>query len=204
MNDISHPSPISEDTRQRIIEAALRLFGRIGYKASTTRAIADAAGVNEVTLFRHFGNKKNILMACMKKFNASGFAATYETVLQGNYRDDIRAMARLQIQDTSASMDILRMMVCDARNVPELLDAMTTGSAGNMSRVEAYFQTRLDQGVVRPEFNARELAALFDHLFSMKLFYDNMFRDQDTFQFPSEAELDRMVGFFVRGTEVER
>ncbi|MDX2272430.1 MAG: TetR/AcrR family transcriptional regulator [Cyanobacteriota bacterium] len=50
-------------TRQRLINQAKELFGRQGITQTTTRQIADAAGVNEVTLFRHFGTKQGLLLA---------------------------------------------------------------------------------------------------------------------------------------------
>ncbi|HBE47363.1 MAG TPA: TetR/AcrR family transcriptional regulator, partial [Cyanobacteria bacterium UBA11369] len=55
--------PLSEDaTRTRIIKAAQRLFARQGFDGTTTRDLAIAAGVAEGTLFRHFANKKAILI----------------------------------------------------------------------------------------------------------------------------------------------
>ncbi len=193
-----------DDTRQRIIHAALQLFGKIGYASTTTRAIADMANVNEVTIFRHFGSKKNLLMSCMQTFNAGNFAARFESYLTGNYHLDILQMAKLQIEDTSKNLDILRVLVCDARNVPDLREAMMIGASGNMSKLAKYFQKQLDAGVIRPELFAEELAVLFDHIFSMKLFYDNMFQDQSNLQLPDEEELIRMVDVFVLGTKLER
>ncbi len=52
-------------TRQRLIHAALDLFTRQGISGTTTRQIADLAEVNEVTLFRQFGNKYGLLLAVM-------------------------------------------------------------------------------------------------------------------------------------------
>ncbi|MDB6139712.1 MAG: transcriptional regulator [Verrucomicrobiaceae bacterium] len=52
-------------TRDRIIEAALLAFARDGLQGATTRTIAQEAGVNEVTLFRHFQNKEGLLAAVM-------------------------------------------------------------------------------------------------------------------------------------------
>ena len=44
-------------TRDRLIQAALSLFVSQGIAETTTKEIAEQAEVNEVTLFRHFGNK---------------------------------------------------------------------------------------------------------------------------------------------------
>jgi len=48
------------ETRQKILDAALKLFAENGYKSAATRAIAKEAGVSEMTLFRKFETKKNL------------------------------------------------------------------------------------------------------------------------------------------------
>ena len=54
--------PQSEDSsRTRILKAAQHLFASQGFDSTTTRDLAQAAGVAE-TLFRHFANKKAILI----------------------------------------------------------------------------------------------------------------------------------------------
>ena len=58
-----HPPARPADTRTRLLEAAARVFAKSGLAGSTTRAIADEAGVNEVTLFRHFQTKDRLLAA---------------------------------------------------------------------------------------------------------------------------------------------
>ena len=50
-----------KDTSDRILAAATRVFARDGVFGATTREIARVAGVNEVTLFRHFRNKNELL-----------------------------------------------------------------------------------------------------------------------------------------------
>ena len=50
----------SEVFDSRILEATLELLGRVGYRGTTTREIAQRAGVNEVTLFRRFGSKESL------------------------------------------------------------------------------------------------------------------------------------------------
>lgn len=57
-------------TRQRLITAALELFARQGVTETTTRQIADLAAVNEVTLFRQFGNKHGLLLAVLAEAQA--------------------------------------------------------------------------------------------------------------------------------------
>jgi AcrR family transcriptional regulator len=49
------------DPRSRIIEATARCYAQFGSRGATTRRIADEAGVNEITIFRHFGSKEQLL-----------------------------------------------------------------------------------------------------------------------------------------------
>lgn len=48
-------------TRSRLLKAALEVFAEAGIAGATTKAIARMAGVNEVTLFRHFHSKNSYL-----------------------------------------------------------------------------------------------------------------------------------------------
>jgi AcrR family transcriptional regulator len=51
--------------RERILEAAARVYAKHGFRGATTRLIANEAGVNEVTLFRTFGSKGALLEAVL-------------------------------------------------------------------------------------------------------------------------------------------
>lgn len=50
----------SAATRAALLEAARELFATAGYDATTVRAVADRAGVNQALLFRYFGNKEGL------------------------------------------------------------------------------------------------------------------------------------------------
>jgi AcrR family transcriptional regulator len=194
------PETAPEETRKRIISAAMQLFGQAGYAEATTRRIAKAAGVNEVTLFRHFGNKKGLLMACLEAFNASGFAARFEAELTGSYPDDILRMAHLQMQDTAANFEVLRLLLCDARHIPELREALMAGGRGNLARLSRYFQRQIDTGIVRPDLPAEVLASAFDSLFSTYVLFEKMFLGSPTPEMPADEVIRPLVDIFVRGT----
>jgi len=201
MTTISNPETTPEDTRRRILNAAIRLFAEVGYSLATTRLIAEAAGVNEVTLFRHFGNKKALLIACVEAFNTAGFAATFETELSGEYATDILHMAQRQIADMRANVEILRMLLCDARNVPELRQALLAGSRSNLERMSRYFQRQIDAGVIRREFSADTLAIAFDNLFSSSILFEYAFQDSPSPVQTMDELVHPLADLFVRGTE---
>ncbi|ABP67773.2 transcriptional regulator, TetR family [Caldicellulosiruptor saccharolyticus DSM 8903] len=51
----------SEDTKNRIIQSAIKLISQNGYAATTTAQIAKDAGISEATLFKYFKDKENLL-----------------------------------------------------------------------------------------------------------------------------------------------
>ena len=56
-----------DETRESLLNAALDIFSEKGFNGATTRSIAERAGVNEVTLFRHFGNKDSLFDAVIER-----------------------------------------------------------------------------------------------------------------------------------------
>ncbi|MCZ6831380.1 MAG: CerR family C-terminal domain-containing protein [Gammaproteobacteria bacterium] len=52
-----------DQTRESLLRAALNVFGRDGFHAASTRAIADAAGVNQALIGYHFGGKEGLYLA---------------------------------------------------------------------------------------------------------------------------------------------
>jgi len=73
-------SSCADKTRQRLFDAATATLNRCGIQGATTREIARRAGVHEVTLFRHFKSKEQLLRAILKR----GLAAN-ATVMDENF-----------------------------------------------------------------------------------------------------------------------
>ena len=55
--------------REQLISVATRLFAERGYEATTTAAIAEAAGVTEPILYRHFQNKQDLFVAIVREMS---------------------------------------------------------------------------------------------------------------------------------------
>lgn len=53
------------DTRERILDAAAQVMGTLGLARATTKQIARAAGYSEATLYKHFSNKTELLLAVL-------------------------------------------------------------------------------------------------------------------------------------------
>ena len=66
MSDVTVSSADRTPTRTALVEAALRLFGRKGYDAASTREIAAEAGANIAAIAYHFGGKEGLRRACVE------------------------------------------------------------------------------------------------------------------------------------------
>lgn len=105
--------PPAPDTRQRLLDAAARVFARDGLTGATTRAIAKEAGVNEVTLFRHFQTKDRLLAAVVgENFGAKAAPQQIEIPSPtGDLRADLEALAGAYEKLLTANWPLVRTML---------------------------------------------------------------------------------------------
>lgn len=59
-----------EDTKQRILDEALRLFSQSGYDAVSVERIASAVGIKVPSLYKHFKSKQEIFVLSLRKRTA--------------------------------------------------------------------------------------------------------------------------------------
>ena len=104
-----------EDTRSTIVAVAARLLHERGPAAVTTRAVAEAAGVQAPTLYRLFGDKDGLLDAVAEHVMAtfvSGKAETVQAASAGEVDalDDLRAGWDAQLEFGVANPTIFRLL----------------------------------------------------------------------------------------------
>jgi AcrR family transcriptional regulator len=61
----------AEERRQAVLDTACRVFSRSSYRGATTAEIAREAGISEPILYRHFGSKRDLYLACLDEAWAS-------------------------------------------------------------------------------------------------------------------------------------
>lgn len=74
--------------RDRIVAAARDMFHAQGFRGVGVEAIAEAAGTNKMTLYRHFGSKDELIVECLRSVFAEGEALW--TALEERHRGDPR------------------------------------------------------------------------------------------------------------------
>lgn len=84
-SDMAEPS-VKTKPRSRIVETARDLFRKHGIKGIGVDAIAEAAGTNKMTLYRHFGSKDALVAECLR--DQAGRAQEQWTELENTYPGD--------------------------------------------------------------------------------------------------------------------
>lgn len=158
-----------DETKDRILEAAAALIAERGYVATTTRAIATAAGVNEVTLFRGFGSKAGIVRALI----ATGSTRQDDPGLPPpeDLTSVLRAMAHREIVDALENGGLAIRLAFDARSVPEIREALGDALPSRMRRFAGYLRSRQEAGHLRCDLSAELIAEAFFALTSSFVMY---------------------------------
>lgn len=198
-----NPESGMDETRQRILQAAAMVFAEKGYARATTRSLAAAAGVNEVTLFRHFGNKQNLFAAVMNQFGGPALSTAMEMELGGDYRKNLTMVGTRLLQLLLERKDALRLMLCEATHFPEVQAVMVQNPRRIRRMLAAYLQQQIEQGRVRPMHPEAMAQAFTGMLFSYAI-VEGFFEDTLEPDLAIEDLVAQFVDIFVEGTVSRR
>jgi AcrR family transcriptional regulator len=157
-----HPAPLKsghEETRLRLLAAARELFAQRGSRGTTTREVAERAGVNEATLFRHFGTKHQLLDAMREHFSGLVTLAPVIERLSGPLETDLRVVGLSLLQRLRANEDLIRMSLAEEYSDPDGCSTAWRGPMKNMQLLESYMNGQVRAGRLRGD--PGHLASLF-------------------------------------------
>ena len=119
------PAEHESDARQRLLQAARDEFVQSGYKGASTRAIAERAGVNEVTLFRHFGNKLGIMnMAVLNAIEQLRVPKDIDHYLKLPLREGLTKLIDDYMKQLDTISDLFILGMAESYSHPELADRL--------------------------------------------------------------------------------
>jgi AcrR family transcriptional regulator len=189
----------SDDTRQRILEAAAQVFAEKGYARATTRALAEAAGVNEVTLFRHFGSKEGLFSAVIEAYAAPALNTAIAADLTGDYRRDLLTMGGHVLGALLERREAMRLMLCEAEHFPEVRQALAQNPRQLRQALAGYLRQQMDRGRVRP-LHAEAAAQAFWGMFFAYTFSLWLMDEPLDPALSTEEVVAEFVDIFVNGT----
>ena len=172
------------ESRTRILEAAQRIYAEHGFRGATTRRIAEAAGVNEVTLFRIFGGKDALLAEAIRP-NATRRDVV---VLPAEPVDPERELTGW-VADNLAFLRERRAIICqtmsDLEERPQFAECVREGPHWARQALKRYLAALHDGGWIGDDVDVRAAIAMLIGV----VFSDAMGRElmPDHFPPPSTA-----------------
>jgi AcrR family transcriptional regulator len=143
------------DRRRQIVDVAIRLFSEKGFRGTTTKEIALAAGVNEAIIFRHFATKKDLYSAILDQKACSADiqnleASVEESMERGDDRAVFEAIA-LHILDSNEIDDsFMRLYLFSALERHELADMFYRNQITfRYRRLANYIEQRIKDGAFK-------------------------------------------------------
>ncbi len=147
-------------TRERILAAAIDLFGRQGYRGTSVGEIETAAGLvpRSGGLYKHFPSKAALLEAAIE--SRSGAVAEVEAAVEAaapeDPRDRLRLLGRLALDEIGGDQPLLRIIMREGDNSPGLRDDFHRRivSQGHGKLVRDLRATARERGVEGPDIDA--------------------------------------------------
>lgn len=153
-------------TQVAILDAVLACVVKYGFSGLTTRRIAAEANVNEVTLFRRFGNKTALLKAAFQR--EASFVRSEAVHYTGDLQVDLVRIVQTLWQAAGRRQSILPLLIAEIPRNPELREA-AQASVQVIGQVVQILQRYQAQGELRAEPPLLTFAALIGPLVFINL-----------------------------------
>lgn len=198
---MDNSSQKSATTRTRLLEAATEIFARNGVAGATTREIARVAGVNEVTLFRHFQSKEQLLAAVVGQATALQVEAlAHQEEWTQDLHTDLTHYAWLYNTMLEEYEAMIRTFIGEAKRHPEAARRVLSEAAQPLrEKLIAYLYSGIDRGTVRGDVDPKVAADLFTGML-----LSGMLRRSATptsLGYSRESYISSCVELFVRGIQ---
>lgn len=187
--------------RDQLLAAAARVYAEAGYRGATTRRIAQEAGVNEITLFRHFGSKQALLHEAVARAGGGLRSATLLPDEPVDPSAELLRWAKSHIADLHEHRSLIRTCLGELEARPGLVSSSLESPTAQAAEALAVYLRRLrERRLAGAGFDERIASAML----MGALFGDAMGRDvvPEMFQTPLEESLHEYVRLFVRAIGV--
>ena len=161
-----------DERRQQILQIAMRLFSERGFSGTTTKEIANAAGVSEAMVFRHFANKDELYSAildhkaCSRRFQ-NPFEEVADKIAAKDDFGVFYTMALNAIEHHAEDCDFLRLMLHSALEDHDLARIFFESFITDVYEfLGAYISQRQTDGAFRevePKIVVRAFIGMFVH-----------------------------------------
>jgi AcrR family transcriptional regulator len=187
------------ERRQELLRAAARVYARHGYRGSTTRRIANEAGVNEITIFRQFGTKDTLIHEAIASCGMGGPLAELPKV-PVDPQSELQQWAATLRSHICANRVLMRRCMSEREEHPQLSASANRGPMRATAEVQDYIGRLQAHEFIKGNVNSKAAAAMLIGT----IFSDAMGRDAmpDIYPNPPAAAIAQYTTLFLRAIGV--
>ena len=182
------------DVRESLLKAAVKVFAEVGSRGATTRRIAQEADVNEVTLFRHFQSKDELMVAALQHFaQQAAMRALPEDPVDP--ATELTAWCRDHFRELYKVRALIRKTMGEYDEHPERCAHGMTVSIRIAAALSDYVRALRRKGLASNAFDERAATSML----MGAIFTDAMCRDQMPERYPYSMRdaVDQYVTLFL-------
>lgn len=185
MTNIIGEDEMARLTKQRILQAACEMMSAKGYQNITVKEIADKAGCSEMTVFRKFNTKFEILQEIVKEYSyVPYFENFFTSELMGDTEEDLKKISEVYLHFMNKNKPLFLIAVQERGTLPQLMDEISKQNTQKLQNLLAnYFENQINIGKLRP-FDTQQqaitfLTSLFGFFVSIALWDDHFLQNQE-------------------------
>jgi len=193
---------IKISTRDKILESAIKLFAEKGFSGTTTREIAEKAGVNEALIFRHFSTKRDLYSAIIERKISEEPGFEYPLEAFKETRDDwliFKSIAIRMFDCVEKDPCFIRLLHFSALEGHELSDMFfDTYVQYQRMLLSDYIERRITEGAfknVNPVLAARAFIGMVINY----ILVQEIFGEKKRKKIKREVVVDTFVKIFLEG-----
>ena len=194
-----------DERRQQILQTAMKIFAERGFRGTTTKEIAQTAGVSEAMVFKHFANKDELYSAildhkaCSQEFQKS-FTDLDRKIAAKDDFGVFYTMALNALTHHSGDDSFLRLMIHSALEGHELARIFFESFITEIyDHLGEYIKTRQSEGAFRevePRIVVRAFIGMFIHHSLSNILWD---REQRLLKISNEEAAREFTEILLRG-----
>lgn len=175
------------DTRTELLKAAAAVFAQHGSRGSTTRRIAEAAGVNEVTLFRYFGSKDALLQEAIAT-SSDGAARLSLPDIPADAEAELTKWCAALMDRLRSKRSIIRKCMSEMEERPEMIATAVSTPVQAAHDLAGYLRKLKSQGRAESDLDVLAAAAML----MGAIFHDAMGREMMPQVYPAATKAPRL------------
>jgi AcrR family transcriptional regulator len=190
-----------EERRRVIIDAAVALFSRKGFRGTTIKEISEAAGCSEATIFKYFTTKDELYSAILEA-KASIEETLAKAAQAAAQKDDVgvfRAVGVVALTRTEHDPSLMRLLLFSALEGHELSHLFFESKVRRLHEfLSSYIEQRISDGIFRP-MNPLLAARGFVGMIAHYLLINEIFGAKRPVGMLPEQVVDTFVTLFLTG-----